>query len=413
MIKVLCELICYKTYKLRYALSIILSCLVYQNSFGQNAENTVDILVDLGYENISWDDTANERVYVLENAAYRLNGVGVAKAVEVVLQNGMPEDKSCRLIFLKNNVPQISIFFNSSTNDSIQMFRKQDWEVSYDLGKDWRKYTRGKKINSSLYKVDIVVYPELSLKNLVITQVYQVLFNLSPAIEVSLWKGMKLTAQVVFPVYNDGFGSYAGKIHPGFLTAEQTVRLPFNIWTTLTLGMFNAGRYGGDLHVFHPFKDERFTVEGRIGLTSAYYWDKFELTYGTKKRVTWNIGGSFYWPRYNVQVSAKVEQFLLGERGARVDIIRHFRYCSIGFYAMKAKDIRANGGFRFQVALPPYRYKRSGYIPKVTPSRNMGIAYNAGNEQVYYKNYRSNPSENIMYLNSFNPYFIKSELLNF
>ena len=142
MIKVLCELICYKTYKLRYALSIIFSCLLYQNSFGQNAENTVDILVKLGFENISWDDTADERIYVLENAAYRLNGVGVSKAVEVVLQNGMPEDKSCRLIFLKNNVPQISIFFNSSSNDSIQMFRKQDWEVSYDLGKDWRKYTQ-------------------------------------------------------------------------------------------------------------------------------------------------------------------------------------------------------------------------------------------------------------------------------
>ena len=40
----------------------------------------------------------------------------------------------------------------------------------------------------------------------------------------------------------------------------------------------------------------------------------------------------------------------------------------------------------------------------------MGIAYNAGNEQKYYKQYRSEPSENIMNENSFNPYFIKSEL---
>lgn len=55
-----------------------------------------------------------------------------------------------------------------------------------------------KEKNSSLFKVDVVVYPEVSLKNLVITQVYQVLFNLSPAVEVSFWKGMKLTAQVIF-----------------------------------------------------------------------------------------------------------------------------------------------------------------------------------------------------------------------
>lgn len=414
MINVLYGLICAKTYKIRYILSILLSFLVFPFSYGQNVDQAVQILIDLGFENISYDDTSTERVYVLENAAYRLNGIGIAKAIDVISRNGMPDnEKACRLIFLKNNVPEISLLFNPTKEDSAQDCKVPEWEVSYDLGDDWRKVTRGKKMNSSLYKVDIVVYPELSLKNLIITQIYQVLFNLSPAIEVSLWNGMKLTAQVVFPVYNDGFGVYAGKVHPGFITVEQTVRLPYNIWSTLTLGMFNAGRYGGEVSFYHPFKDERFSVEGAIGLTSTYYWNKFELVYGTKKRLTWNVGGSFYWPRYNLQFTGKVEQYLLGERGVRVDVIRHFRYCSIGFYAMKAKDIRSNGGFRFQVALPPYRYKRRGYVPRVMPSNNMGIAYNAGNERVYYRNFRSNPSENIMYLNSFNPYFIKSELLNF
>ena len=107
----------------------------------------------------------------------------------------------------------------------------------------------------------------------------------------------------------------------------------------------------------------------------------------------------------------KIEQYLLGEKGVRVDIIRHFRYASIGFFAMKSPDAKANGGFRFQIALPPYKYKRRRYIPRIAPSRNMGMAYNAGNEQYYYKSYRSSPGDNIMQSNSFNPYFIKSELL--
>ena len=80
---------------------------------------------------------------------------------------------------------------------------------------------------------------------------------------------------------------------------------------------------------------------------------------------------------------------------------------------MKAKNVKANGGFRFQIALPPYRYKRKGYIPRITPSNNMGMSYNAGNEQYYYKIYRPAPDDNIMKNNSFNPYFVKSELLNF
>lgn len=106
-----------------------------------------------------------------------------------------PERKPCRIIVLNNNVPQISLYYQPSKKDSTIDISKQDWEVSYNLGNSWNKVKRNKKKNSSLYKVDITIYPELSLKNLVITQIYQVLFNLSPAIEVSLWRGMKFTAQ--------------------------------------------------------------------------------------------------------------------------------------------------------------------------------------------------------------------------
>lgn len=37
----------------------------------------------------------------------------------------------------------------------------------------------------------------------------------------------------------------------------------------------------------------------------------------------------------------------------------------------------------------------------------------AGNERYYYKGYKASPNDNIMQQNQFNPYFIKSELLNF
>ena len=63
------------------------------------------------------------------------------------------------------------------------------------------------------------------------------------------------------------------------------------------------------------------------------------------------FGGSFYWPRFNTQFTLKAEQYLMKEKGVRFEMARHFRYCSIGFYAMKAEHAKANGGFRFQVAL--------------------------------------------------------------
>jgi hypothetical protein len=145
-------------------------------------------------------------------------------------------------------------------------------------------------------------------------------------------------------------------------------------------------------------------------MTGIGYWDAFHYHYDKDLVLTWSLGANFYWPEYNTQFSLKGEQYFLGERGVKFEMIRHFRYASVGFYAMKAQYAKSNGGFRFQILLPPYKQKRHKYIPRISTSYNMGIAYNAGNEQYYYKQYRSEASENIMNENSFNPYFIKSEL---
>jgi hypothetical protein len=79
---------------------------------------------------------------------------------------------------------------------------------------------------------------------------------------------------------------------------------------------------------------------------------------------------------------------------------------------MKAEKANSNGGFRVQVALPPYKQKRHKYIPRISTSKNMGIIYNAGNERYYYKQYRAESSDNIMENNRYNPIYIENNLLN-
>ena len=379
----------------------------------QSGKEAVETLVALGFENVGWTEDRQERTYVLQNSAYRLNGVGIGKAVDVIQKMGLPSGKPCRIVVLDNNVPQISLYYHPVGGDSIPETKRTDWNVSYDLGNSWKQARKVKRKNSSLFKVDILVYPQLSFMNLIITQVYQALFDLSPAVEISLWKGMKFTGQVIIPIYNDGYGILEDKVHPGHLTLSQQFRLPYHIFGKLTTGTFNGGRYGIDLDMDYHFRDERFSLLGRIGYTGANYWDGFRFIYDSSMTLTWSLGASFYWPRYNTEFTIKGEQYLLKEKGIRAEMIRHFRYCSIGLYAMKAKGAKSNGGFRFQVALPPYRYKRYKHWPRVMPSDNFGIIYNAGNERKYYKQYKAETSDNIMKANSFNPYFIKSELLNY
>jgi hypothetical protein len=371
-------------------------------------------LKDMGYENIRWIDTDEERIYTIENDAYKLSGVGIGHAIDVIQQDGLPKDKKCRLIVTKLDIPQLSLTYSPALSDTLTASREA-WSASYEVEDSWKKVKHEKKTNSSFGDIDILVYPQLYFKNYIITQIYQVLFELSPALEVKLWPGAKATAQIVLPVYNDGYGTTAGKVHPGYLTLEQNFRLPYRIQATATVGTFDYDTYGADFKIFYPFKDERFSVDGRLGLVKLGYWKGFSFQYNDESTQYWSVGGNFFWPMFNTQFKLHAEQYILKEKGVKFEMIRHFRYASVGFYAEKAEHAKSNGGFRIFINLPPYKQKRFAchQIPRISTSLGTGITYNAGNEKYYYKMPYSNASENISKDNQYNPYYIKSELRNY
>ena len=395
-------------------IGLMLAILPSIAGWGQEKINAVEELVEHGFENVRWTENEDEYIYTIENNVYKAEGVGISKAIDIIQKHGLPTNKRCKGIVTHLEVPELSLTYHPIRNDSTVMGNKTGWQTSYEIGQSWDSIKKEKAKNSSRFKVDILIYPQLSFKNLIITQIYQVLFTLNPAVEISLWPGMKLTGQLIVPIYNDGYGYLQDKVHPGFITLSQRFRLPFNIKGMATVGYFSADRYGADLQLFYPFKDERFSLEGRIGSVAIGYWNGFNLHYDTEFSTTWSLGANFYWPRYNTSFSLKGEKYLMGEKGVKFEMIRHFRYASVGFYAQKAKEANSNGGFRIQVLLPPYKYKRfkNKYIPRLNTSYNMGIVYNAGNERYYYRQYRSAADENIMNSNRFNPYFIKSEISN-
>lgn len=367
----------------------------------------LDSLTCLGMENIAYSENIIEVSYILETTAWQQPAEGILNAVKYIQEHGIPKGKDCRIVILYNNIPQLTLFYNHLGRNYSPAFTslQQEWDITYDTGNEWKNFRRLSRHNSSCFKIDLVVYPEVALKNVVVTQIYQVLLNLSPAIEISFWKGMKIVGQVVFPIYNDGYTTSDSKIHPRVLAFSQTFRLPRRTFGRVSAGMFYSDRYGGDLSIRHFLRNERLSVDGRISYTASGYWERFLFHYNNYFRLTWSVGGSFYWPLYNIQLSGHIEQYLLQEKGIRVDLIRHFRHCSIGFYAMKAEGARKNAGFRFQIALPPYRHKRSGVF-RINTAAQMGMAYNAGNERYYYKTFRVLPEDNIMKDNGFNPFFI-------
>lgn len=397
-------------------LAIMMAVLFSAASWGQSTgESTAEELAALGFENVRWAENETERIYTIENVAYKIQEAGLVKAVRTIEEKGLPENKRCKIIVVRQEIPEMALVYDpQGGGESV----KTRWTASYELGNSWKEVRKEKKINSSRYKVDILVYPQLSFQNMDITKVYQVMFSLNPAVEVSFWPGMKLTGQIILPLIVDteGYAAYSPlykKVRPGFLTLAQRFRLPFNIRAKATVGYFNQDQYGLDFQLFRAFKDERFAVEARAGYTGWGFWDGFSLKYNDQYQWTWSVGGSFFWPKYDTQFSLKAEQYLFGERGVRFDMVRHFKYASVGFYAMKAKEANSNGGFMFQIALPPYKQRRHKFIPRISTSRNMGIMYNAGNERWYYRQYRSETSDKTMEENYFNTKYIENKLSNY
>lgn len=359
-------------------------------------------LVKEGFANVRSAETEEFVAYSLECDSYKIPAEGI-KRVRQIVEGNYSSDKPLKIVVTHMNIPQLTLDYEPSTGV---------WDVTRRLDEGWDAVRGQTKLNSSLGKVDINIYPQLSLKNLIINQVYQTLWNLNPALEVSLWPGMKFSYQVKLPIYNDGYGQLEDKVHPGMVTLSQRFRDPWglNLQGKFTVGAFSSNRYGAALEMMYHFPNERFYLDTQLAMLGNAYFDSFIFKYDKDMYFRWNVAANYYWPMMRTQFILRAQKFLLGDVGVKYEMIRHFDRCSVGLYAEKGPVAQLNVGFRFQIALPPYRNARRGYVPRVSTSSNMGMTYVANNELYYYKEFRTEASDNIMSNNFFNPYYIENQI---
>lgn len=364
----------------------------------EDGEALVERLVERGFENVRWVQNGIERVYALENNLYPVQAEGIAEALRIIKESGLQDDTFYKVIITQHNVPQVALTREPGG----------EWDATYELDESWKALKGVKVQNSSQFKVDVSLEPKLYFKNLIITQVYQYLLELNPTVEVSLWPGGKVIGQLLIPVLNDGYKWPKNKVRPGLIGVSQQFRLPKNIIGEATIGSFTQDVYGLDVDVKVPLKDERFLLEGRLGMVEYGRWQKFKFRHTGDYSSYWAVGGSFFWPRYNTTFRLRTEQYLKKEVGVKAEMVRHFRYTSIGFYAQKAANHSAEGGFSFYVQIPPFKKVRLPYNVRVG-MRGTGVKYIAGNSQSNYKMpVVDGQNDNLMRRNEFNPLYIKN-----
>ena len=68
-------------------------------------ESTAEELIRLGFENVRWTENDAERIYTIEISAYKIQEVGIAKAIQIIQEQGIPKNKRCKVIVTRQEIP--------------------------------------------------------------------------------------------------------------------------------------------------------------------------------------------------------------------------------------------------------------------------------------------------------------------
>lgn len=379
--------------KIKLLIAILTICIPY-HLLAQHHDEITKRLINHGFENVGVEENDSVRTIVLQPTPYNIVPDGVNAAIRIINECTQNDStKSNQIIVLENNVPQFSVLQNCANSN---------WTAYKDLGIKMKELNKIKKSNRSFGKVDFVIYPEFFFKNVRLSVMYEILLNLNPTLEVSLWKGMKFTGQMVLPIVNQ-YGEYYNKVRPGIVTLSQSFRLPWRTNVTLSAGFFSDFRHGLSMYGEHYLKRNalgQFWLDGRIDYTKPGRWDGWKYIAGSGTMVTGYAGVNYFWKKQNVQLSLRGHRFLLGEYGLRAEALRHFRFVTIGLYASKIQDKPyiahngVNGGFMFALNFPPRKSKRHGYWPRFAAG-DMDLRYNAGGDKRYGFYFVTSPNDNV------------------
>jgi hypothetical protein len=363
------------------------------------------ILVDSGFENIRVKKIRNTAIISYENNIHRNKSAGLVSVIDKL--SGFAFD-SLRIITLVNDIPIITTHFIAN-NGNLNRVKLNSLGGSYNTDEDWDILRDQSAANSHVNKVDLVFYPQFSMKNVLLSQIYEVQFNIAPALEVSLWRGMKFTGQVIFPVTNHYvFGDEGDQIRSGFITLAQEFRLPHSTLGRVVAGRFNSDRYGFDGSITKYLFKDRAYIKLNGGYTGNYQYRSREWFRNDLSTLTGFIYGGYFIDSTNLQVDGSFGHYLNGENGFRGDCTRYWGEIAIGFFALVSGG-HFNGGFHFTIPIGQKRYPKNRSFQFRAPSY-FDWEYNAGTDSYYGAIYKTQPNEGRVE-QFFNPNLIIKNLL--
>ena len=362
----------------------------------ESIENLISRNVFDGYENIRILPKGKTLIFSCENNVFRNKVEGLKTVLNNLSHCGYD---TLQIVTLISDLPMIQTIFKSQA--SLQIIKGQTdsiagnthLQISYKTDNTWEILQRIKPVNSHLNKFDLIFYPQVSVMNVLLSRIYEVQINIAPALEVSLWRGMNFTGQVILPLANHYvFGQEGDLIRAGIITVAQEFRLPGTILGRAVLGKFNSDRYGSDFSLTRYFIKGKAYLKVNGGFTGIYEYHNREWFRNDLKTLTCFLKGGFYYSPVNVQLDGSAGRYLNGDYGLRGDITRYWGETAIGFFAMLGSG-KLNGGFHFTIPIGTRQFKKNRIFQMRAPSY-FAWEYNAGTDFHYGQIYKTRPDEN-------------------
>lgn len=319
-------------------------------------------LAELGMENIRTAHSEKGVAVAFEDRAFRSSYEGVGRAVKAALE-GMTESGELRMAVMDaNGLPQLEICLDK---ELVEAYRRKEASLHDVFGRmqlscatdGTLALLKGTETEQkSAWQPDLVVYPHLFLENTSFDRLYKYAIALAPAIEMPLWKGAELTAQVILPIVGNQKGELK-QVRPGVVALKQGFYLKKNWTLSVTAGQFTNHRLGGMADVKWRNDNGRWEVGAKAGLTVFSIFVDREWSITRKPKLDARVYGRVYVPRWNTELTGEAVRFVYGDYGVKGSAVRHFGECTVGLYALYT-DSHVNGGFNFAIPLPGRKYNR-------------------------------------------------------
>lgn len=377
----------------------------FRGTGSETCEKLISSLANAGYENLRVNQK-DEIIYVsLEDKQFRYYVDGIHESIKIIKEVNLA--RQFIIIILNNDIPQYQV--NVQFENSLQG-NSADFNITYEICEEWKSLRKIDPVNKHQFKTELVIYPQLYFKNTNFDKLYHIQLNISPVLETSLWKGNKITAQVILPVKND-FGNEGDNIRPGFITLSQDFSFLKNWFGNFSAGNFNTNRYGFNLQLKHPLGNSNWSIFVQGGLTGYSLFENNENTlWQTGSIDTWtgSIIVEYFFPVYNLQFNLGINRYLNQDKGIRAECIRHFGDKSIGFFLIYG-DSPFSGGFNFAVPIGSKKRERTSPF-RLRVAKYFDLEYNTSTDNEKNRYFETAPNKNQS--ETWNhPAFIKNELI--